>query len=81
MRIVAALDFQPRLALITRTLMEAGKDLSHFFVLFIFLLLAYGCIGRDLFGAKIADFIDLPSSCSFLIEIFMGWVDFPNPKP
>lgn len=74
-RMIVILDFQPRLALITRTLMESGKDMSHFFVLFIFLLVSYGFVGKQLFGAKISDFSTLSSACSFLVEIFMGWVD------
>lgn len=51
---IVILDFQPRLALITRTLMESGKDMSHFFVLFVFLLISYGFVGTQLFGAKIS---------------------------
>ena len=72
-RILKILDFQPRMALITRTLSEAGTDLLHFCILFTIVLVGYATMGCVLFGGQIIKFQTLIDSMIVLIFVLLGW--------
>lgn len=72
-RILKILDFQPRMALITRTLKEAGTDLMHFLILFFIVLLGYATMGCVLFGGQIIKFQNLVDAMITLIFVVLGW--------
>ena len=50
LRALKVLDFQPRIALVTRTLAIAFTDLIHFFILFGLVTVGYSIAGMLLFG-------------------------------
>eukprot|EP00281_Chroomonas_sp_CCMP1168_P032498 CAMPEP_0206243566 /NCGR_PEP_ID=MMETSP0047_2-20121206/17674_1 /ASSEMBLY_ACC=CAM_ASM_000192 /TAXON_ID=195065 /ORGANISM="Chroomonas mesostigmatica_cf, Strain CCMP1168" /LENGTH=1778 /DNA_ID=CAMNT_0053668691 /DNA_START=6 /DNA_END=5343 /DNA_ORIENTATION=+ len=72
-RILKIIDFQPRMALITRTLRVASTDLLHFLVLFFIVLGGYATMGCLLFGGYLTKFQTLGSSMVELVFILMGW--------
>ena len=73
-------DFQPRIALVTRTVSNSISDLAHFFVLFGSVLIGYAVAGTILFGNQYDAFYNLSRSCLYILVMLIafnpdeGWV-------
>lgn len=52
LRSMKLMEFQPRLGLVSRTLLGAATDLLHFFILFVIVFMGYVVIGHLLFGSS-----------------------------
>merc|ERR1719498_646362 len=65
---------QPRLAVVTRTLLRAGPDFFHFFIVFALVFFAFTVSGMLLFGNRLWNFSDFRLACN---ECFLlVWGDF-----
>lgn len=53
LRAVKLMEFQPRLGLVSRTLLHAATDLLHFFLLFVVVFMGFVVVGHLLFGAAL----------------------------
>ena len=67
------LDFQPKMAMITRTLKNTMSDLSHFALLFTIIWMGYTIAGNLLFGHLFKDFSSIAESGTALIIILIAW--------
>ena len=81
-RLLRALDFQPRMSLITRTISRASVDLIHFFVLLAIVFSGYVFAGYMAFGHQMQEFSDLTHSSLYLLFIALAfdpsiWVQVP----
>mmetsp|Transcript_53309 Transcript_53309/g.111263 ORF Transcript_53309/g.111263 Transcript_53309/m.111263 type:complete len:717 (-) Transcript_53309:1437-3587(-) len=72
-RVLKILDFQPRMALITRTLRQAGVDLVHFLLLFVVFLGGYSVIATLLLGGQLQEFNGLDTAAVSLFFLCLGW--------
>mmetsp|Transcript_30923 Transcript_30923/g.82941 ORF Transcript_30923/g.82941 Transcript_30923/m.82941 type:complete len:679 (-) Transcript_30923:271-2307(-) len=87
MRVLKSADFQPRIALVTRTMRNVISDLAHFFVLFVLVLLGYGIAGVSLFGNQYEGFATISDSVYYLLMILVafgpdeGWVQMNHAAP
>ena len=61
-RILKLSHFQPRLGVITRTLLQAVKDLSHFMFVFAFMYSVCSCLAYLVFGGLITQFSSIGHS-------------------
>jgi hypothetical protein len=68
-----ALDFQPRMALVTRTISSAFSDLFHFLALFSIIFIGYALAGIQLFGHQYEGLSTLHYACQFLILILLSF--------
>jgi len=59
LRILKLCDFQPRMGIVTRTLILAASDISHFIVLLAIVLLGYSMMGHLVFGTTLRAFSTL----------------------
>ena len=66
-------DFQPRVALVTRTLRNAFVDLVHFLLLFSVVILGYCIAGVFLFGDQYEGFSTLERSIFNLLVSLIAW--------
>lgn len=73
LRLLKTLDFQPKMALITRTLRNTVTDLNHFFILFTIVWMGYTIAGNVLFGHLIGDFSMISKAATTLIIILINW--------
>jgi hypothetical protein len=73
LRMLKALDFQPRMALVTRTISSAFSDLFHFLVLFSVIFIGYAFAGNQLFGHQFEGLSSLDNACQFLILILLSF--------
>jgi len=77
------LDFQPRLALITRTLSEAFWDLFHFVILLMLVLLPYSFMGYIFYGNTKSEFSTMADASITLLQFLVGeagpYTDGPGP--
>ena len=72
-RTLKALNFQPKIALVTRTLANAFEDLAHFFILFMLVTLAYGLSGVVLFGHQYEGYSTLTNSIFNNLVMLLSW--------
>lgn len=56
LRILKHMHFQPRMGVLTRTLVEAGPDIMNFFILWTIVFLGYSFMGHLVFGRSV-DFV------------------------
>ena len=68
-----ALDFQPRMALVTRTISSAFSDLFHFIALFSIIFIGYAFAGITLFGHQFEGLSSQEKACQFLILILLSF--------
>lgn len=70
-RCFMALEFQPRLAVVTSTLKATAVDLAHFLIVFVPTFLAYAISGMMIFGRRVDEFgsIDRAVGTCFKIAI------------
>eukprot|EP00290_Baffinella_frigidus_P033727 CAMPEP_0180328794 /NCGR_PEP_ID=MMETSP0988-20121125/40408_1 /TAXON_ID=697907 /ORGANISM="non described non described, Strain CCMP2293" /LENGTH=219 /DNA_ID=CAMNT_0022315835 /DNA_START=48 /DNA_END=703 /DNA_ORIENTATION=+ len=73
MRILKALDFQPRLGLVTRTVAKAASDLTHFAILFAVVFVGYGFVGVQLFGHQFQDMRNPSVSMQTLASMLLSF--------
>ena len=57
-KLVACLDFDPRLSLVSRTVARAGKELTFFLLSSVLTLFGYALAGAVMFGAEDSGFLD-----------------------
>jgi hypothetical protein len=73
LRLLKIADFQPRIALITRTIKQALSELLHFGLLFISLLIGYAIAGILLFGHQNSGFESLSPAILNLLIMLLAW--------
>jgi hypothetical protein len=66
-RVLKDANFQPRIALITRTIELCIVDLAHFLILFFLVSLGFAVSGVMLFGHQYEAFSTLSNSAFYLI--------------
>ena len=71
MRALKVADFQPRIALVTRTLSRALYDLVHFALLFLSILVGYSVAGVLLFGHQNGAFITVQDAMVYLVVMLI----------
>jgi len=74
-RMLKAMDFQPRLGIVTRSLLYAGSDLGHFFVMSGSVFLSYVLMGHLLFGQYIDSFSSVPNSLTTCFALVLGEIE------
>ena len=74
-RTLRALDFQPRLGLVTRTIAKAAQDLLHFLFIFLFVFVAFASMGHLTFGGATERFSTMASSLTVCMAILLGDID------
>eukprot|EP00898_Chlorokybus_atmophyticus_P003624 jgi/Chlat1/4262/Chrsp279S04224 len=72
LRTLKLCDFQPRMGLLTRTLVRAAVDLGHFFFLAFLVFLCYAMLALIAFGETIQDFSQLWLACVTLFQMLLG---------
>ena len=72
MRLLKVLDFQPKLALVTRTVLNAGWELFHFLLLFALQTGAFSGCAYVAFGSIHQDFATFGQSIATCFGLFMG---------
>lgn len=76
MKFFKAFGANPRLKVVTDTLVAAAEDIVHFFVVFVTVLLTFVIIAHVLFGSDLEEFYTLASSlntCFFVLMGDFGW--------
>eukprot|EP00164_Ancoracysta_twista_P011146 GFYU01017069.1.p1 GENE.GFYU01017069.1~~GFYU01017069.1.p1 ORF type:complete len:485 (-),score=129.96 GFYU01017069.1:145-1536(-) len=63
--------FQPRMAILTKTLARAATDLFHFAVLFGIVLTGYAAIGNLVFGHQLAIFVTFEASVKTCMVVLL----------
>lgn len=53
LRILKHMHFQPRMGVLTRTLVEAAPDIMNFFILWTIVFLGYAFMGHLVFGRSV----------------------------
>ncbi len=66
-KLIASLDFQPKMGLITRTLSSAGSNMAHFMALFSLVFIGYAVVGNLMFGSLYAGMATLADTCQTLM--------------
>jgi hypothetical protein len=72
MRLLKVLDFQPKLALVTRTVLNAGWELFHFMLLFGLQTCAFSGCAYVAFGTIHEDFSSFAAAIGTCFGLFMG---------
>ena len=80
LRLLKDSDFQPRIALVTRTVSNVLSDLAHFLLLFSVVLIGYSVAGTLLFGHQYEGFSSISNSVFYILILLIafnpdeGWV-------
>jgi len=72
LRLLKAMHFQPRMALVTRTIAVAFSDLVHFAALFGVVFVGYMFAGVLMFGHQYPAFSNMSGAAQFLIVILLS---------
>jgi len=75
-RLFKAFAAQPRLAVVTQTLVAAAVDVAHFGVTFLSVFFTYTVSGVALFGREIDDFTTFPRACNACMRVILGDFDW-----
>lgn len=75
-----AFDAQPRLAVLTNTLLRALPDLAHFMVIFCSVFIIYAVAGVVLFGRETDSFTTIFRSCGACFRMMHGDFDWDEMK-
>uniref|UniRef100_A0A7S0MD93 C2 domain-containing protein n=1 Tax=Cryptomonas curvata TaxID=233186 RepID=A0A7S0MD93_9CRYP len=87
LRVLKDADFQPKIALVTRTIANVFSDLAHFFLLFAVVVVGYAIAGTLLFGHQYDGFSTLSNSFFYLLILLIafnpdeGWVQMNHAAP
>ena len=74
-RLLKAFDFQPKLALVSRTIEKAASHLAHFGLLFGFVLTGFSACAFVTFGRISSSFSDMGSAMKTCFNVFLGEID------
>eukprot|EP00811_Abedinium_folium_P019892 NODE_2885_length_2127_cov_3.454500.p1 GENE.NODE_2885_length_2127_cov_3.454500~~NODE_2885_length_2127_cov_3.454500.p1 ORF type:complete len:640 (-),score=182.18 NODE_2885_length_2127_cov_3.454500:206-2125(-) len=75
-RFFKAFDTQPRLSLVTRTLLNAGVDVTHFAVVFFTVFIIFTVSAMILFGTELLEFVELSRAMNTVFRILLGDFDW-----
>jgi len=70
-RCFISLKWQPRLAVVTRTISKMSSDLTHFLIVLIPTFIAFAIAGMMMFGRRLQDWSTMPSAMSTCFKISM----------
>ncbi|GAQ83617.1 Ca2+-modulated nonselective cation channel polycystin [Klebsormidium nitens] len=76
LRILKHMHFQPRMGVLTRTLVEAGPDILNFFILWTIVFLGYSFMGHIVFGRSVDFFRSLGWSITSCFLLILGDTSF-----
>jgi len=68
-RCFVSLQFQPRLSIVTQTLMATSVDLFHFLIVLIPTYIAFSIAGMMMFGRRMESFSSLPAALSTCFKL------------
>jgi hypothetical protein len=71
MRCFIALQWQPRLAVVTHTLIETSVDLFHFLIVFVPTFIAFAIAGNEMFGRRVSQFSTIEGAICVCFKIAM----------
>lgn len=71
-RLLRAMDFQPRLGVVTRALQLAAPDLLHFFLVAGSVFICYCMMGFLIFGNSLSWFATFGASVNTCFEMLLG---------
>ena len=80
-RFLLLLKFQPRLAIITRTLERASVDVFHFLFMYFVLMIMASVLGNTMFGHSIECVSSVPSAFELLFLLLIGATSFTEFVP
>eukprot|EP00929_Paragymnodinium_shiwhaense_P016744 TRINITY_DN12537_c0_g1_i1.p1 TRINITY_DN12537_c0_g1~~TRINITY_DN12537_c0_g1_i1.p1 ORF type:complete len:869 (+),score=205.13 TRINITY_DN12537_c0_g1_i1:156-2762(+) len=66
---------QPKLAVVTNTLKEAGTDVGHFLIVFLAIYFAFAISGMFMFGRRMWEFSSFTQSCISCFLMCLGEFD------
>merc|ERR550514_1194194 len=75
-RLFKAFSAQPRLAVVTSTLVSASVDLMHFLLVFVSVFASFAVSGTVLFGKTMDDFATLPRAMNACFRMALGDFDW-----
>mmetsp|Transcript_35493 Transcript_35493/g.93707 ORF Transcript_35493/g.93707 Transcript_35493/m.93707 type:complete len:799 (+) Transcript_35493:120-2516(+) len=76
LRVFKAFSAQPRLAMLTDTILQASSQLAHYLVVFMSMISTYAVMGVALFGREIPQFATLDRAFPTLFMAGLGAFDF-----
>ncbi|CAD7955849.1 unnamed protein product [Amoebophrya sp. A25] len=76
MRFFKAFRANPRLNVVTQTILEGSTDISHFAVVFLTIFTAFVLCAQVLFGSRVREFSTLARAYNMAFRILMGEFDF-----
>ncbi len=76
LRLFKSFAAQPKLAVVTMTLFEAGSDMGHFFIVFISVFIAFTVSGVILFGQDLEGFATVDRAIHTCFRAMMGDFDW-----
>jgi hypothetical protein len=71
-RFIKVLDFQPKLALVSKTIEKAAGPLAYFSVVFVSIVFGFSFCAKLVFGNVSSSFSDLDSAVMSLFNVFLG---------
>ena len=71
-RFIKVLDFQPKLALVSKTIEKAAGPLAYFSIVFVSIVFGFSFCAQLVFGSVSSAFSDLSSSVMSLFNVFLG---------
>merc|ERR1712093_678380 len=67
---------QPKLAVVTNSVLKSFPDLAHFFIVLTLVMFAYAVAGMFIFGQRLFQFSQLKLAINQCIQIMLGNFDF-----
>jgi len=77
-RLFKSFAAQPRLALVTNTLMKAAPDLFHFMIVFGSVFITFMICGIVLFGREVTSFTTVSRAAVMCFRMLLGDIDWPT---
>jgi len=75
-RLFKSFHAQPRLSVVTRTMLTSLVDLIHFAIIFFTVFFAFAVSGGLIFGSHTKNFVTLPRALTTCFRIMLGDIDF-----
>lgn len=76
LRLFKAFAAQPRLALVTETLLVSGVDIMHFLIVFVSIFITFAISGLVLFGHRNENFTTFPRAINMVFKLLLGDFDW-----
>ena len=73
LKMIAALHFQPKMGLITRTLERAGGNMAHYIALYSLVFVGYAVVGNLMFGSLYSGMATLSMTCQTLMFFLLSF--------